>query len=134
MTKLAHKRTVVRIVVVSSNRVTSEGISSILGRGRGFEIEGVFERAEEGLDESSALDAVSVFVAASPGRGAPSLAAREVAVLHFSASGCTGAQIAKRLRVSPSTVASDLRRVVAKLGTRDRGHAVAQAIRLGLVR
>ncbi|MFD7016073.1 helix-turn-helix transcriptional regulator [Streptomyces sp. NPDC059928] len=67
-----------------------------------------------------------------PRLGAP-LSAREVDVLDGIARGRTYAQIAADLGLSTDTVATHARRLMAKLGARDRGHAVGTGFRLGLL-
>lgn len=58
---------------------------------------------------------------------------REVTTLVMLARGWTNHQIAKRLGVSVATVKVDVSRARTELGARDRAHAVAEAIRRGLV-
>lgn len=62
------------------------------------------------------------------------LSGRELEVLALAADGHMGPVIAERLYVSPSTVKSHFENIYEKLGVSDRGAAVAQALRLGLLR
>lgn len=56
------------------------------------------------------------------------LSPREVEVLRGVADGCTNREIGLRLQVTEDTVKTHMRRIFAKLGARDRAHAV----RLGM--
>jgi DNA-binding CsgD family transcriptional regulator len=62
------------------------------------------------------------------------LTARESDVLSAIAVGHTNAEIARCLRVSEDTVKTHVRRIFSRLGARDRAHAVAIAMRGGLIR
>ena len=66
--------------------------------------------------------------------GAPrSLTRREFQVLALIGGGLTTAQIANRLRISVKTVESRRQTLFAKLGVQNQSHAVAVAIRTGLL-
>ena len=62
------------------------------------------------------------------------LSARELTVLERVAEGLTNAEIATELGISPDTVKTHLARLLEKLSARDRTHAVARAMRAGLIR
>jgi two-component system, NarL family, response regulator len=59
---------------------------------------------------------------------------RETQILAGAANGETAAQTGARLFLSPETVKSYRKRVIAKLGARNGTHAVALALRSGLLR
>jgi two-component system NarL family response regulator len=59
---------------------------------------------------------------------------RETEILAGAANGETAAQTGARLFLSPETVKSYRKRVIAKLGARNGTHAVALALRSGLLR
>jgi DNA-binding CsgD family transcriptional regulator len=59
---------------------------------------------------------------------------RETEILLGAANGETAAQTGARLFLSPETVKSYRKRVIAKLGARNGTHAVALALRSGLLR
>ena len=61
------------------------------------------------------------------------LSAREREILARVALGQDGPQIAKELVVSPATVRTHIGNAVRKLGARSRAHAVAVALRSGLL-
>lgn len=61
------------------------------------------------------------------------LSARETAVLGGVARGMTNEQIARETAVSPSTVKNQLYSACRKLGVSSRSHAVAEAIRRGII-
>lgn len=66
------------------------------------------------------------------GREIPMLSSREREYLRLVAQGLTDAQIASRLHVTQSTVRAQLGRLYRKLGAKNRTHAVAQAVVLGV--
>jgi two-component system nitrate/nitrite response regulator NarL len=61
------------------------------------------------------------------------LSSRERQLLELAAAGMTTDAIAGRLYLSPNTVKTYWRRLYEKLGTSDRGSAIAEAIRRGLL-
>lgn len=61
------------------------------------------------------------------------LTAREQEVLHLLGQGYDNNEMARTLSVSEATIKTHISHVYAKLGARDRGHAVALAHQLGLV-
>lgn len=66
-----------------------------------------------------------------PTRTEPS--ARELEVLAHAASGASNSEIAELLFLSPETVKCHMKHVIRKLDARDRTHAVALALRVGLI-
>jgi DNA-binding NarL/FixJ family response regulator len=69
----------------------------------------------------------------SAGRCAPGLTGTELDVLRLTADGHNLAQIAEIISTSPSTVRTTSRRLVDRLEARNRSHAVAYAVRNGLI-
>jgi DNA-binding NarL/FixJ family response regulator len=61
------------------------------------------------------------------------LSARELEVLELVADGRTNKRIAEELSLSALTVKSHLARISRKLGTGDRSHLVAIAMRAGIL-
>ena len=61
------------------------------------------------------------------------ISAREMQVLQAISDGASTAEISKALFISEDTVKSHARHIYAKLGARDRTHAVAIAFREGLL-
>jgi DNA-binding NarL/FixJ family response regulator len=66
--------------------------------------------------------------------GIAQLTAREREILVAIGEGLTNAEISERLYLAESTVKSHVGRIFAKIGARDRVHAVILAFRAGLVR
>jgi DNA-binding NarL/FixJ family response regulator len=66
-------------------------------------------------------------------REAKRLTARESDVLELAAAGNSNKQIAARLSLSEETVKSYMKAIFARLGAMDRTHAVAIAVRNGLI-
>jgi DNA-binding NarL/FixJ family response regulator len=60
------------------------------------------------------------------------LSPRELAVLACVAEGLTNPEVGERLGIATDTVKTHMARVLEKLGARDRTHAVAKALRIGL--
>jgi DNA-binding NarL/FixJ family response regulator len=65
--------------------------------------------------------------------GEEELTARELEGLTLIRDGCKNKQIADQLTISENTVNFHIKNVVDKLGAKDRTHAVAIAIRRGLL-
>ena len=63
----------------------------------------------------------------------PLLSVRELEILTLMADGHSGPAIARTLFLSPSTVKTHIEKLYAKLGVSDRGAAVAEGMRKGLV-
>jgi DNA-binding NarL/FixJ family response regulator len=61
------------------------------------------------------------------------LTARELEVLRCLSNGWTEKQVAERLYLSPETVKTHQRTILRKLEARNRTHAVACALRKGLI-
>lgn len=74
--------------------------------------------------------AFTIFVST---RDGVALTGRERQVIQLSAEGLTSAEIARRLGLSARTVNQYIDNVARKLGTKNRTHAVAEAIRKGLL-
>ncbi|MFF4403787.1 response regulator transcription factor [Streptomyces sp. NPDC001404] len=68
-----------------------------------------------------------------PDEGEP-MTARELQVLELISQGLTDAAIGRALHITQATVNSHTRRLYAKLGVRQRAHAVAIAYEQGLLR
>ncbi|MFD8571100.1 response regulator [Streptomyces sp. NPDC059639] len=68
-----------------------------------------------------------------PDRRLDALTGREREVTRLIAAGCTNAEIAERLVVSPLTAKTHVSRVMAKLGARDRSQVVVMAYEYRLV-
>jgi two-component system, NarL family, response regulator len=54
-------------------------------------------------------------------------------VLELIAAGLSEREIAAALTITPATVKTHVRNLLAKLGVHNRAHAVAVAIRLGMI-
>ncbi len=66
-------------------------------------------------------------------RGATQLSGRERELLELAAQGLTTSEIATQLYLSPNTVKTYWQRLYEKLGASDRGSAIAEALRRGLL-
>ena len=90
-----------------------------------------FVRALEGQQAGSALVAESGPEVAE--RAPDRLTQRELQVLALISGGLTTAQIGQRLGISTKTVENRRQRLFAKLGVQNQSHAVAVAMRTGLL-
>jgi DNA-binding CsgD family transcriptional regulator len=68
-----------------------------------------------------------------PTTNGPPITPRELAVLRLVSLGSRTSEVAKLLGVGEETVRSHLKKVQAKLGVRNRAHAVAEAVRQQLI-
>jgi DNA-binding NarL/FixJ family response regulator len=66
-------------------------------------------------------------------RAANLLTAREVEILQLLAEGMTHQVVARRLRISPRTVETHVRKSYRKLGVHNRVQAIREAASLGVV-
>lgn len=66
-------------------------------------------------------------------RGAPHLTDRERQILQMLADGCTPAEVAERLFISPKTVRNHLTKVYDRLGVSSRSQAIVVALQHGLI-
>lgn len=80
----------------------------------------------------SSVPGVHSVVLLSPPGDLRGLTTRELEVLGLVVEGCSNDQIARRLVVTPRTVATHVEHVLAKLGSPSRTHAAVQAQREGL--
>jgi DNA-binding NarL/FixJ family response regulator len=62
-----------------------------------------------------------------------SLTHREVQVLQLVASGCANKEISVRLDVNEETTKTHIKNILAKLGARDRTHAVSLGLKRGII-
>ena len=68
-----------------------------------------------------------------PGRRTGVLSARERQIIELLADGLTGDEVAGRLMLSAETVKTHIRNAMTKLEARNRVHAIAIALRTGLI-
>ena len=80
------------------------------------------------VGESDPLDA-----SATPATARHSLTHREIKVLRLLADGCSTAEIAAELAYSESTIKGAIHELTSRLDLRNRSHAVAYALRAGLI-
>ena len=85
------------------------------------------------LAGGSYVDPALGIVSLTTGRVASELTRREADVLTLLAEGFTYEEIGRRLAISPETVRTHLQKASERLGASTRTHAVATAIRLGLI-
>ena len=85
------------------------------------------------LAGGSYVDPALGIVSVTKGRVASELTRREADVLTLLAEGFTYEEIGRRLAISPETVRTHLQKASERLGASTRTHAVATAIRLGLI-
>jgi DNA-binding NarL/FixJ family response regulator len=63
----------------------------------------------------------------------PSLTSREVQVLQLVASGCANKAVSARLDINEETTKTHIKNILAKLGARDRTHAVSLGLKRGII-
>jgi DNA-binding NarL/FixJ family response regulator len=117
------------------------GAVGILGRGAANceHLASVVAKARRGepvvpaiaLQESPAEEPVAVTRA--PDRPAHRLSPRDIEVLRLLAEGCDTAVIAQRLAYSEPTIKNVIQRLFEQLKVRNRPHAVAVALRAGII-
>jgi DNA-binding NarL/FixJ family response regulator len=96
--------------------------------------ERALERIVRRLDRTEAPDVEpSLSGPGRPPRRTGPISAREVEVLQLVADGFTNIEISERLFLSEETIKSHIRHILGKLQARCRAHAVAIALRTGLI-
>jgi DNA-binding NarL/FixJ family response regulator len=65
--------------------------------------------------------------------GFPSLSGRDELLLEFLSNGMTDERIGEQLHLSSETVRANIRKIVRSLGARNRAHAVALALKTGVI-
>ena len=65
--------------------------------------------------------------------GDPTLTSREIEILQLVSSGHSNKRIGLTLAISEETAKTHVRNIMAKLGARDRTHAVTLAVRRGIM-
>ena len=88
---------------------------------------------ETALGGSTYLDPALAHFAVGQETGKPFLTDREQSVLRLLAEGMTHEEIGARLSIGPETVRTHVRKACDRLGASTRTHAVATALRLGLI-
>ena len=61
------------------------------------------------------------------------LSAQKVNIVKMMAEGMSDKEIAFKMKLSPHTIQTHVKLILANLNARTRAHAVAQAIRLGII-
>jgi DNA-binding NarL/FixJ family response regulator len=109
-----------------ASRARLAGVHAVVGRGDGFEV------LREAVLASAAADAPT---AAMPPRAdrRSSLTGREIDVLGLVGAGWTSREISDRLEISHKTVENHKQRIFDKLGVQSQSHAVAVALRRGII-
>ncbi len=107
--------------------MNQERVATLLERYRAHS-----ERFDE-ISERRALRFEPPPAPAEPTQWSLALTPREVEVLRLGADGATSEEIATALHLTEHTVKSHLKRIQGKLGARNRTHAVAMALRSGLI-
>ena len=136
--KRDHPRTRV-LLLVSRNAIRSrareaiaagcDGVLRDAGLGAGGELAAIRTICHGGQVIDRSLEALW----RRPGESLPRLSQRELQVLAGAAQGDNNKEIAERLILSVDTVKTHMSRLLVKLSARDRTHAVARALQLGLL-
>jgi two-component system NarL family response regulator len=105
----------------------------VLKSSSGEELLAAIRRIAHGGEHFDAVVVHALMRAGARGRDPGSLSERELEVLRLVASGLTNKEVAARLYLSVETVKAHLETIYRKLGAGDRTHAVAVALREGLL-
>jgi DNA-binding NarL/FixJ family response regulator len=118
--------------VMASPAVVPRSRAELLARyqARSAEFDAIARRRRP---DSSLAVGEALFAPGSEDPGRTQLSERELAVIDLIANGLTNSEIGKRLFLAEETVKSHLRNILAKLGARNRAHAVALAFRGAMV-
>jgi DNA-binding NarL/FixJ family response regulator len=133
-------------VVVVAGEITARARATALGEGavaiidrreaNGKRLALVVRHAQLGLCAVAELEGDDLDVARPAPLGpltAPTLRPRDIEVLRLLADGCDTAEIAGRLAYSEPTIKNVIQRLFDRLEARNRPHAVAVALRAGLI-
>jgi two-component system NarL family response regulator len=104
-------------------------------------VHGYLSKAAPGWEVLRAIREVQAGARAIPGptacerdADAAALSLRENQILQMAAHGSTNKEVAAQLAIAADTVRMHMRSTLTKLGAKDRTHAVAIAVSLGIVR
>jgi DNA-binding NarL/FixJ family response regulator len=142
--RLRRSRPDIQVVVLSMHddaptvdRALHAGARGYVLKGRGIaslcEAIRAVRRGEVYLSSDISDFVLQGYLSQGEGREVDPLTERERAVLALIAEGCTGAEIARRLGLSPKTIEHHRAHITEKLGIRTTAGLVRYALRLGLV-
>jgi DNA-binding NarL/FixJ family response regulator len=126
-----------RIVVLTTYRGDAQALSALKSGARGFMLKGMMRK--ELRDTIRAVHAgrrvvpSEIAMELAQHAGEDSLSPREMEVLKELARGNANREIAQSLNVTEGTVKAHMKSIIAKLGAKDRTHAVLLALKRGML-
>lgn len=126
-----------RIVVLTTYRGDAQAMSALKSGARGFMLKGMMRK--ELRDTIRAVHAgrrvvpAEIAMELAQHAGEDDLSPREMEVLRELARGNANREIAESLSVTEGTVKAHMKRILSKLGAKDRTHAVLLALKRGIL-
>jgi DNA-binding NarL/FixJ family response regulator len=126
-----------RILVLSTYKTDVQAIRALRAGARGYilkdavptELTGAIRAVHAGRRHITQEVAAAIAIHLAE----DTLTEREIAVLKIVAQGNSNGEVARKLSVSVETIKQHMKNIAAKLGTSDRAHAVAIAIKRGII-
>lgn len=126
-----------RIVVLTTYRGDAQAMSALKSGARGFMLKGMMRKelreTIRAVHAGRRVVPAEIAIELAQHAGEDGLSLREMEVLRELARGNANREIAASLNVAEGTVKAHMKKILAKLGAKDRTHAVLLALKRGIL-